>query len=108
MSTIFPLPNSSQFEESEPSAFVPTLLPRTRRLLEKKPKEIIKEAQGTLNPRRSRPKKVVKPKLGKNLAKETGKGKRGPFGEKYSPPPGNTGKGLRVSESSKYRLYDEG
>jgi hypothetical protein len=77
-----------------------------RRLIEakKSPKKFIKEAEGILNLRKARAKKVVKPKLGKNMACKTSKGKHGVFGETYKPPAGNAGKGVRTKEAFGRRL----
>jgi len=74
----------------------------------KSPKQIIKEAEGVLNPTHSRPKKKsmgVKPK---NLrASDSKKRKAGPFGESYKPPSGAKGKGIRVAESNRgQRMYE--
>ena len=65
----------------------------------KSAKQIIKEAEGTLNPRGSKAKKVKTGAKPKNLRASGKSKKRGAFGEAYQPPSGNTGKGVRVSES---------
>jgi hypothetical protein len=62
----------------------------------KSPKQIIKEAEGVLNPGKSRAKKVVKGSKPKNL-RASSKKKRGAFGEAYQPPAGNAPKGVRVA-----------
>ncbi len=100
--TINPVIAGSPFDDEGPVEF-----PRTPnqydivRLLEaaRNPKAILKAAEGTLNPPHSRPRKVTKPKAGKNLrASGSDKKKRGPFGEKYTPVKAAS-KGVRVAES---------
>jgi hypothetical protein len=103
--TIFPLMNGGPVDDDGPS--FPAVTGRgsayeeNRRLLEsgrrkKTPKQIIKEAEGTLSKSKTRMKKGSKPK---NLRASGSKKKKvGPFGEAYTPVKA-TAKGNRVSEA---------
>lgn len=65
-------------------------------------KKFIKAAEGKAIKGKKKVKKGSKPK---NLrASEAKNQKKGLFGEKYSPPSGNTGKGVRVAESARNRF----
>ena len=66
----------------------------------KEPKKFIHDAEGsrTAGPR-GRLKASSKPE---NLRVKRKKKKLGPFGEAYQQPPGNAGKGVRVSESRRF------
>jgi len=109
--TISPLPSGGPFGDdaaiwpedtgSGMASFVRPLLESRK----KKPKSIIKEAEGTQHPRNSKPKKFTKPSVGKNFAKEAGvkHKKRGPFGETYQPVQAGKNKGVRVAESNRFR-----
>jgi hypothetical protein len=101
--TIFPINNDGPFDEDGPSfpssagqGMIEThLLESLRR---KSPKQIIKEAEGTLNPSRSKAKKVKTSAKPKNLRVSAGKKKKGIFGETYTPTAAGR-KGIRVAES---------
>jgi hypothetical protein len=106
--TIFPLNNGGPFDDDGPSFPVSagqgmgfeqaTRLRESRK--KKTPKQIIKEAEGVLNPARSKAKKKQLGARPKNLRTSGRKKKVGPFGEAYSSAPGSRGKGVRVAESS--------
>jgi hypothetical protein len=67
-----------------------------------KAKTFIKAAEGKTTFGKSK-KKVKKGSKPENLrASEAKNQKKGAFGEKYKAPSGNTGKGIRVAESSRY------
>jgi len=75
----------------ESASGVPKIVPK------KDPKKFIKAAEGD---RSTGPKARLKSsKKPENLKVKGKKKKLGPFGEAYSQPPGNTGKGVRVAES---------
>jgi hypothetical protein len=103
--TINPLANGGPDEEYGPQ--FPGITGRgmgreSRALMESgrkaNPKKFIKEAEGVLNPKHSKPKKFIKGTKPKNL-RASGKKKHGAFGEVYKQPAGNKPKGVRVAES---------
>jgi hypothetical protein len=103
--TVIPRPSGGPFDDDGPSFPVSAgqgMGFGIYRLRESKktPKQIIKEAEGVLNPKHSKPKKKQIGQKTKNLRTSGRKKKAGPFGESYQPAPGMKGKGVRVSESS--------
>ena len=110
--TIFPINNAGPFEDDGPmfpvvagqGSFTEIRLLESRR---KSPKQIIKEAEGVLNPSRSRAKKMQMARKPRNLRASAKGKKRGAFGEAYAQPRGNASKGVRVAESAAgQRLYE--
>lgn len=101
--TITPLPSGGPDDEGHLIFLGDGKSPVSRFLeAKKKPKKIFAEAEGVMNPRRSKAKKIVKPSKGKNLRASDSSiksKKRGIFGETYKPVAAGN-KGVRVAESA--------
>jgi hypothetical protein len=75
----------------------------------KSPKQIIKEAEGVLNPKHNKAKLKAgaKPKNLRSSDPKKGRKNAGLFGETYKPPSGAKGKGVRVAESDRgQKMYE--